>query len=375
VRTGVAKIINHEPDLDVIAEAANGVEALAAFDTYRPDVTLLDLRMPVMEGVEVVRRIRERDPNAKVIVLTTYDTDDDISRALKAGAKAYVLKDISADDLIACIHDVLAGKTYLAPAAAAKLAEGLTRVQLTPRELSALRLMADGKANKEIANTLGVSERTGKPTSDTCSEVGRDSRTEAVKVATRRASCEWTDMECGGNAWARSRIRRRRCPALHNPSKTHTPDRLIDLMHIPILCGMEQIRDARCGARRGRPRRRARTSSARDQRVAASRASRRGRRRWAHATARACWRNPRRAAPGAGAIRAAQARAPLIAVGMIFLRGKESALAARARAQGDRDAGPARRRLARARRRRVLGDKRADARRASNNCSSCRACR
>jgi DNA-binding NarL/FixJ family response regulator len=187
VRTGVAKIINHEPDLDVVAEAANGVEALAAFDAHRPDVTLLDLRMPIMEGVEVVRRIRERDPQAKVIVLTTYDTDDDISRALKAGAKAYVLKDISADDLIACIHDVLAGKTYLAPAAAAKLAEGLTRVQLTPRELSTLRLMADGKANKEIATTLGISERTVKThLGHLFEKLGVTSRTEAVKVATRR---------------------------------------------------------------------------------------------------------------------------------------------------------------------------------------------
>lgn len=187
VRTGVAKIIDHEPDLDVVAEAANGLEALAAFDAYRPDVTLLDLRMPVMEGVEVVKRIRERDPQAKVIVLTTYDTDDDISRALKAGAKAYVLKDISADDLIACIHDVLNGKTYLAPAAAAKLAEGLTRVQLTPRELSTLRLMADGKSNKEIATALGIAERTVKThLGHLFEKLGVTSRTEAVKVATRR---------------------------------------------------------------------------------------------------------------------------------------------------------------------------------------------
>ena len=187
VRTGVAKIVDHEPDLDVVAEAANGVEALAAFDAHRPDVTLLDLRMPVMEGVEVVRQIRERDPNAKVIVLTTYDTDDDISRALKAGAKAYVLKDISADDLIQCIHDVLAGKTYLAPAAAAKLAEGLTRVQLTPRELSTLRHMADGKTNKEIANNLGISERTVKThLGHLFEKLGVTSRTEAVKVASRR---------------------------------------------------------------------------------------------------------------------------------------------------------------------------------------------
>ena len=187
VRTGVANIISHEADLHVVAEAANGVEAIEAFEKHRPDVTLLDLRMPVMEGVEAVRQIRERDPNAKVIVLTTYDTDEDISRALRAGAKAYILKDITADGLIACIHDVLAGKTYLAPSAAAKLAEGVARVQLTPRELSTLRLMADGKANKEIANELGISERTVKThLGHLFEKLGVTSRTEAVKVATRR---------------------------------------------------------------------------------------------------------------------------------------------------------------------------------------------
>jgi two-component system NarL family response regulator len=187
LRTGVANIINQEADLHVIAEASNGVEAVEAFERHHPDVTLLDLRMPVMEGVEAVRQIRERDPHAKVIVLTTYDTDDDISRALKAGAKAYVLKDISADGLIACIHDVLAGKTYLAPAAAAKLAEGVTRIQLTPRELTALRLMADGKSNKEIATELGISERTVKThLGHLFEKLAVTSRTEAVKVATRR---------------------------------------------------------------------------------------------------------------------------------------------------------------------------------------------
>ena len=187
LRTGVANIINHEPDLRVIAEASNGLEAVAAFEKFHPDVTLLDLRMPVMEGVEAVRQIRERDPLAKVIVLTTYDTDEDITRALKAGAKAYVLKDISADALVACIHDVLAGKTYLAPAAAAKLAEGVTRVQLTPRERSSLQLMADGKSNKEIANDLGISERTVKShLGHLFEKLGVTSRTEAVKIATRR---------------------------------------------------------------------------------------------------------------------------------------------------------------------------------------------
>jgi len=119
LRTGVANIINQETDLCVVAEATNGVEGVEAFKTHRPDVTLLDLRMPVMEGVEAVRQIRALDPQAKVIVLTTYDADEDHARALQAGAKAYILKDISADDLIACVHGVLAGKTFLAPAAAA----------------------------------------------------------------------------------------------------------------------------------------------------------------------------------------------------------------------------------------------------------------
>lgn len=187
VRTGVVNIISHEPDLRVVAEASNGAEAVVEFAKHRPDVVLLDLRMPVMEGVEAVRQIRELDPAARVIVLTTYDTDEDISRALRAGAKAYVLKDISADDLIACIHDVMRGKTYLAPAAAAKLAEGVARVQVTPRELSTLRLMADGKTNKEIANALGISERTVKShLGHLFEKLGVTSRTEALKVATRR---------------------------------------------------------------------------------------------------------------------------------------------------------------------------------------------
>jgi two-component system NarL family response regulator len=187
LRTGVANIINQEADLQVVAEAGNGVEALEAFARLRPDVTLVDLRMPVMEGVETIRRLRDLDPRALVIVLTTYDTDEEISRALKAGAKAYALKDIGADELVGCIRDVLAGKTYIAPAAAAKLAEGVTRVRLTPRELSALRLMADGKANKEIASALDISERTVKThLGHLFEKLGVTSRTEAVKVATRR---------------------------------------------------------------------------------------------------------------------------------------------------------------------------------------------
>jgi two-component system NarL family response regulator len=143
--------------------------------------------MPVMEGVEAVKQIRARDPRALVIVLTTYDRDDEISQALKAGAKAYVLKDIAAADLVDCIRNVLAGKTYIAPAAAAKLAEGVTRVQLTPREMATLRLLADGKSNKEIANALDISERTVKThLAHLFEKLGVTSRTEAIKVATRR---------------------------------------------------------------------------------------------------------------------------------------------------------------------------------------------
>jgi DNA-binding NarL/FixJ family response regulator len=187
LRTGVANIINQEPDLTVVAEASDGAEGVAAFERHRPDITLLDLRMPVMEGVEAVRQIRALDSRARVIVLTTYDTDDEISRALKAGAKAYVLKDISADLLIGCIRDVLNGKTYLAPSAAAKLAEGVTHVQLTPREMATLKLLADGKANKEIAAELSISERTVKThLGHLFGKLGVTSRTEAIKVATRR---------------------------------------------------------------------------------------------------------------------------------------------------------------------------------------------
>jgi two-component system NarL family response regulator len=187
LRTGVANIINHEPGLEVVAEAANGLDAIEAFQTYRPDVVLMDLRMPGMEGVEAVTRIREIDPLARVVVLTTYDADEDIARALQAGAKAYILKDIAAEALVRCIRDVLAGKTYLAPSAAAKLAERVTQVQLTPRELAALRLLANGQSNKEIATSLDISERTVKShLAHLFEKLGVTSRTEAVRVATRR---------------------------------------------------------------------------------------------------------------------------------------------------------------------------------------------
>lgn len=187
LRTGVANIINQEPGLEVVAEASNGREAIDAFLIHHPDVVLMDLRMPEMEGVEAVKRIREIDPQARVVVLTTYDADEDIARALQAGAKAYILKDIAADALVACVRAVLAGKTYLAPAAAAKLAERVTQLQLTPRELAAIRLVAKGQSNKEIAVALDISERTVKShLAHLFEKLQVTSRTEAVRVATRR---------------------------------------------------------------------------------------------------------------------------------------------------------------------------------------------
>ena len=187
LRTGVANIINQEPDLEVVAEATNGLEGVEAYERHRPDVVLVDLRMPVMEGVDAIRRMRELDGQARIIVLTTYDSDEDIARALTAGAKAYVLKDIAADALIACIHEVLGGRTYLAPAAAAKLAERVTRVQLTPRELATLRSMADGKSNKEIAGALAIAEDTVKThLRNLFEKLGAADRAQAVAIALRQ---------------------------------------------------------------------------------------------------------------------------------------------------------------------------------------------
>lgn len=187
MRNGVANLLNQEADLEVVAEAADGQRAVELFEEHRPDVALVDLRMPRLEGVEVVRQIRAAYPDARLIILTTYDTDEDIDRALKAGAQAYLLKDVSAEGLLACIRDVLRGRTHVAPAVAARLAERGARVQLTPRELAVLRELADGRANKEIAAGLGISEGTVKVhLAHLFDKLGVSSRTEAIAVAARR---------------------------------------------------------------------------------------------------------------------------------------------------------------------------------------------
>ncbi len=187
IRSGVRGMLSACAGFEIVGEASNGRQAVEMYEKYLPDVALVDLRMPEFEGVEVVRRVRLRHPNARIIILTTYDTDEDIDLALQAGAKAYLLKDVTGQELGACVRDVFNGRTRVAPAVAAKLAERVTRVQLTARELDVLRLLSDGKANKQIASDLGVTESTVKlHTNNLFQKLGVSSRTEAMKVALQR---------------------------------------------------------------------------------------------------------------------------------------------------------------------------------------------
>lgn len=187
VRAGVAFMINRQPDMEVVAEARNGREAAALFERVKPDVALVDLRMPEADGVECVRLVRASDPAARVLILTTYDTDEDIQLALQAGASGYLLKDVAEADLVACVRKAAAGQTCVAPAVAAKLADRLRRVQLTAREMDVLKLMADGKANKEIAAALFITESTVKlHANNLFQKLGVSSRTEAMRVALQR---------------------------------------------------------------------------------------------------------------------------------------------------------------------------------------------
>ncbi len=150
-------------------------------------MALLDLKMPVMDGVAAVEAIRARDPDARLVILTTYDTDDDVERALRAGAKAYLLKDVQPPELVACVRAVAQGRAWVSPSVAAKLAERMTRVALTPREMGVLRELAAGKSNKEIAAALGVVEGTVKVHAARVYEkLGVQNRTEALAVALRR---------------------------------------------------------------------------------------------------------------------------------------------------------------------------------------------
>jgi two-component system, NarL family, response regulator len=187
VRKGVAQILSEQPDIRVIAQAADGNSAVELYRRERPDVALLDLRMPGLEGVEVVAALRREFPEAVLVMLTTYDTDDDIDRALKAGAKGYLLKDVAPADLVACVRTVHQGGTWISQVIASRLVARMTQVQLTPREIAVLRQVASGGSNKEIADALNISEATVKiHLTHLFEKLGATSRTDAVAKAVER---------------------------------------------------------------------------------------------------------------------------------------------------------------------------------------------
>jgi two-component system NarL family response regulator len=180
-------LLNVVEGLKVVGEAADGVEAIAQFRKHRPAITLIDLRLPRMGGVEVIQRLRMEDPQARFIVLTTYDGDEDIYRALKAGAKAYLLKGMTTDELVAAIRAVHAGKSHIPPAIAERLAERMGSEDLTQRELDVLEQIVSGKSNKEIGTELDISEATVKThINSLLSKLGVTDRTQAATAAIRR---------------------------------------------------------------------------------------------------------------------------------------------------------------------------------------------
>jgi DNA-binding NarL/FixJ family response regulator len=187
VLAGLASIIGMQPDMLVVAEAVNGRQAVDLWQKQRPDVTLLDLRMPKLDGVGVIDEIRKEDTSARTIVLTTYDTDNEIYRAIKAGAKGYLLKDAKREELLECVRKVSRGETCIPQALVEKLAAGMSSETLTGRELGVLTLLARGKSNKEIGANLFISETTVKGhLRNIFTKLNVLSRTEAITVASRR---------------------------------------------------------------------------------------------------------------------------------------------------------------------------------------------
>ena len=187
VLAGLASIIGMQPDMIVVAEAANGRQAVDLWRKHCPDVTLLDLRMPQLDGVGVIDEIRKEDASARIIMLTTYDTDNEIYRAIKAGAKAYLLKDARREELLDCIRKVNRGDTCIPQALVEKLAAGMSSETLTGRELGVLTLLARGKSNKEIGANLFISETTVKShLRSIFTKLNVLSRTEAITTASRR---------------------------------------------------------------------------------------------------------------------------------------------------------------------------------------------
>ena len=191
LREGIAALIGHQADMQLVAEAADGREALERFRTHRPDVTLMDLQMPEMTGIDAIGAIRAEFPEAHIVVLTTHAGDVQVSRALKAGARAYLLKGLLRKELLETIRAVHAGQRRVSAEAAAEIAEHAVDDALTPREVDVLRLVAEGNANKEIAAQLVLTEETVKShLRSILAKLAANDRTHAVAIALRRGIIE-----------------------------------------------------------------------------------------------------------------------------------------------------------------------------------------
>ena len=187
VRQGFVALINTVGDMEVIAEGINGQQAIDLYKQHTPDVTLIDLRMPVVGGVEAIATIRNSFPDARLIVLTTYDGDEDIYRSLQAGARGYLLKDVFFEDLETAIRTVHAGSRHIPAAIAERLAERMASSDLTGREMEVLELIVRGQSNKEIGASLAISEATVKShINNILSKLGVTDRTQAVTTALQR---------------------------------------------------------------------------------------------------------------------------------------------------------------------------------------------
>jgi DNA-binding NarL/FixJ family response regulator len=192
LREGVAALVNLQSDMSIVAQASNGREAILQFRAHHPDVTLMDIQMPEMNGLDAIIAIRGEFPEARIIVLTTYVGDVQVLRALKAGARAYLLKNALHKELLETIRVVHAGKKALSADASYQLAEHATADALTPAEIRVLRLIAEGNANKEIATHLSISEETVKgQVRNILSKLGANDRTHAAMIGLKRGIIEF----------------------------------------------------------------------------------------------------------------------------------------------------------------------------------------
>jgi DNA-binding NarL/FixJ family response regulator len=191
LRKGIAALVNAEPDMKLIAEASNGQEAVEVFRSHRPDVTIMDLQMPEMNGTEAILKIQNEFPDARIVVLTTYNGDTQVLKALKAGARAYILKRHVHKELLETIRAVHSGQKRIPPDIAAELADHAADDALSVREIDVLRLIASGNSNKLIADRLSITEATVKShVANILSKLGANDRTHAVTIGLRRGIIE-----------------------------------------------------------------------------------------------------------------------------------------------------------------------------------------